>query len=234
MNRRFALLAAPLILVALTGATKPAPRRAAPPVPAAPLGDTVRVAITTELGTIVADLDHLHAPKTVENFVKYVDAKRYDGMTFYRAMHLAWGDQPNGLVQGGWSGDPRKVFPPVTHEPTSQTGLSHTRSALSLARFAPGTGTSDFSILLADLPQLDADPKATDPDLQAGFAVFGHVAEGMDVVKAIWDAPLSPTKGDGPLKGQLLEPPVKVITVRRVAAAIVEPVAVPAKATPAP
>lgn len=228
MNRRFALLAAPLALLALTGAGKPASRRAPPPVPAAPLGDTVRVAITTEMGVIVAELDHAHAPRTVENFVRYVDGRRFDGMTFYRAMHLAWGDQPNGLIQAGLSGDPRKVLPPVVHEPTSQTGVLHKAGALSMARFAPGTATADFSILLSDIPQLDADPKASDPDLQAGFAAFGHVVEGMDVVRRIWDAPLSPTKGEGPLKGQLLEPPVKVLTVRRVAV-----VAVPAAPLPA-
>ena len=213
MQRRFALVVVPLLFAALTAATPP--KRRAPPPPPAPLGDTVRVAITTEVGTIEVELDHAHAPKTVENFVRYVDLKRLDGMTFYRAMHLAWGDQPNGLIQAGLVGDPRKVLPPVIHEPTSQTGILHKAGTLSMARFAPGTATSDFSILLADLPQLDANPAATDPDGQAGFAAFGHVTSGMDVVRRIWDSPLSPTKGDGPLKGQLLEPPIKVLTVRR-------------------
>jgi len=213
MQRRFALVVVPLLFAALTAATPP--KRRAPPPPPAPLGDTVRVAITTEVGTIEVELDHAHAPKTVENFVRYVDLKRLDGMTFYRAMHLAWGDQPNGLIQAGLVGDPRKVLPPVIHEPTSQTGILHKAGTLSMARFAPGTATSDFSILLADLPQLDANPAAADPDGQAGFAAFGHVVAGMDVVRRIWDSPLSPTKGDGPLKGQLLEPPIKVLTVRR-------------------
>lgn len=220
MNRRFVLAAAPLVLLALTGATRPARKPAAPPPPppAAPLGDTVRVAITTELGVIVAELDHAHAPRTVENFVRYVDTRRFDGMGFYRAMRLAWGEQPNGLIQTGLSGDPRKVLPPVEHEPTSRTGILHKAGTLSMARFAPGTATSDFSILLSDIPQLDADPAAADADARAGFAAFGRVVEGMDVVRRIWDAPLSPTRGEGPLKGQLLEPPVKVISVRRVPA----------------
>jgi len=237
MNRRSILLLAPLALALLTAAT-PARRRAPalpvarPPV-AAPLGDTVRVAIVTEMGTIEADLDHAHAPLTVENFVRYADAKRFDGMTFYRSMHLDWGDQPNGLIQAGLSGDPRKVLPPVAHEPTSQTGIGHKAGALSMARFAPGTATADFSILLSDLPQLDADPKATDPDLQAGFAAFGHVVSGMDVVRRIWDAPRSPTKGEGPLKGQLLEPAVKVLSVRRVAIPAPAPAPAPAP-VPAP
>lgn len=218
MDRRFALAALPLALFALTGAGR-APVRHAPAKPAlpavAPLGDTVRVAITTELGTIVAELDHAHAPQTVENFVRYADSKRFDGMTFYRAMRLAWGEQPNGLIQAGLSGDPRKVLPPVAHEPTSATGILHKAGTLSMARFAPGTATADFSILLSDLPQLDADPAAAEPDGQAGFAAFGHVVEGMDVVRRIWDAPLSPTKGEGALKGQMLDPAIKVLTVRR-------------------
>ena len=222
MNRRFALAALPLLLLGLTGATRPAARRPAPAPASAPLPDTVRVAIRTDLGTIVADLDHAHAPKTVENFVRYVDTRRLDGMIFYRAMRLAWGDQPNGLVQAGLRGDPRKVLKPVVHEATSQTGLLHKAGALSMARFAPGTATADFSILLSDMPGLDADPASPDPERRAGFAVFGRVVEGMDVVRKIWDSPLSPTKGDGVMKGQMLEPPVKVLTVRRVAVAAVE------------
>jgi peptidyl-prolyl cis-trans isomerase A (cyclophilin A) len=218
MNRR-AILFAPIVLSLLTAAA-PARRKAAtlPPKPAVvvPLGDVVRVAIVTEAGTIEADLDHAHAPLTVENFVRYADGKRFDGMMFYRSMHLDWGDQPNGLIQAGLSGDPRKVLAPVAHEPTSQTGISHKAGALSMARFAPGTATADFSILLSDLPQLDADPKATDPEAQAGFAAFGHVVSGMDVVRRVWDAPRSPTKGEGPLKGQLLEPGIKVLSVRRI------------------
>ncbi|MBC2666906.1 peptidylprolyl isomerase [Novosphingobium flavum] len=238
MNRPAILLLAPLAAALLTAAA-PAKRKAAPPPPrppvALPMGDTVRVAIVTEMGTIEADLDHLRAPKTVENFVRYVDGKRFDGMTFYRAMHLDWGDQPNGLIQGGWSGDPRKVLPPVIHEPTSLTGISHKAGALSMARFAPGTATSDFSILLADLPQLDADPKSADPDLQAGFSAFGHVVSGMDVVRRIWDAPRSPTKGEGtPLKGQLLEPAVKVLSVRRVVLPAAAPLSPPAPVSPPP
>lgn len=93
MNRRFVLAAVPLILLALTGAArKPVPRRAPPPpAAAAPLGDLVRVTMVTALGPIELELDHAHAPLTVENFVRYVDAHRFDGMTFYRAMHLTWG-----------------------------------------------------------------------------------------------------------------------------------------------
>lgn len=219
MNRRFALAALPLALLALTGA-KPAPKPVPKPVPRpapkpAPLGDTVRVEMVTALGTIVLDLDHKRAPVTVENFVRYVDARRFDGIAFYRALRLAWGDPPNGLIQAGLQGNPAKVFKPIAHEPTSQTGIRHTAGTISMARHAPGTATADFSIMLADLPSLDADPAAADPEAQAGFAAFGQVVTGMEVVRRIWDAPLSPTKGEGPLKGQMLEPPVRVLTVRR-------------------
>ena len=219
MNRRFALSALPLVLIALTGA-KPAPRHA-PPRPAAPapqpLGDTVRVAMVTTLGTIELDLDHAHAPLTVENFVRYVDTRRFDGITFYRAMHLPWGDPPNGLIQAGLRGNPQKVFKPIPHEPTTLTRLSHTAGTISMARHAPGTADADFSIMLSDLTSLDADPASPNPETQAGFAAFGHVVSGMDVVRRIWDSPVSPDKGEGPLKGQMLDPPVKVLSVRRVA-----------------
>ncbi len=220
MIRRFALLALPLACAAAVSAVsaKPAPRaRPVPPPVAAPLGDVVRVAMVTTMGTIELELDHKHAPITVENFIRYVDARRFDGITFYRAMHLSWGEQPNGLIQAGLQANPAKIFKPIAHEPTNLTGIRHTAGTISMARYAPGTATADFSILLSDLQGLDADPSSANPDLQAGFAAFGHVTAGMDVVRRIWDAPLSPTKGEGPLKGQMLEPPVRVLTVRRVA-----------------
>lgn len=220
MNRRFALLALAAFALSATPADAAKPKKPAAkakaPAPA-PLGDTVRVALVTALGTIEIDLDHKHAPITVENFVRYVDAKKFDGMPFYRAMRLNWGTQPNGLIQAGLQAHPLKVFKPIAHEPTTMTGILHKAGTISMARYAPGTAMADFSILLSDLPSLDADPKSPNPDTQAGFAAFGHVVSGMDVVKKIWDAPLSPTKGEGPLKGQMLEPPVKVLTVRRVA-----------------
>lgn len=217
MNRRFALLALAAMALSATTADAAKPKKSAARAPApAPLGDTVRVALVTALGTIELDLDHKHAPITVENFVRYVDARKFDGMLFYRAMRLNWGTQPNGLVQGGLQAHPLKVFKPIAHEATSTTGILHKAGAISMARYAPGTAMADFSILLSDLPGLDADPKATNPDSQAGFAAFGRVVSGMDVVKKIWDSPLSPTKGEGPMKGQMLEPPVKVLTVRRV------------------
>ncbi len=182
------------------------------------MGDTVNVTIVTSLGTIELELDHKHAPLTTENFVRYADQHRFDGAVFYRVMRLKWGTQPNGLVQGGLQGNPAKVLKPIAHEPTSQTGLLHKPGAISMARNAPGTAMADFSILLSELEGLDANPKATDPELQAGFAVFGHVTAGMDVVRKIYDVPLSETKGQGVMRGQMIEAPVNIITVRRVVA----------------
>lgn len=211
MKRRFVLLAVPLLFTLLAGATPPRPARA----PETPVPDSAIVVLTTELGTITIELDGRKAPITVRNFLRYVDQRRFDGTTFYRSMRLAWGEQPNGLVQAGTRGDPRRVLPPIAHEPTTATGIAHKAGTLSMARFAPGTATGDFSILLSDLPALDAQPAAAEPDAQAGFAAFGRVIAGMDVVRRIWASPLSPTAGQGALKGQMLEPPVRILSARR-------------------
>lgn len=211
MNRRFVLIAAAPLLLALTAAA-PA-KKPAPPKPEA---DYVPIALVTTLGTITIELDHKHAPLTTENILRYVDQRRLDNSSFYRSMRLAWGTPPNGLIQGGVQMDPKRTLKPVAHEPTSQTGLKHVAGAVSLARNAPGTGMAEFSILLSTLESLDADPKGTTPDAQAGFAVFGKVTSGMDVVRKIWDSPLSATKGQGSMKGSMIDVPVKILTVRRV------------------
>jgi peptidyl-prolyl cis-trans isomerase A (cyclophilin A) len=217
MKRRFVLSALPAALLALTAATKG--KKVAVPTPPPPLGDTVQVEMITELGTIVVELDHKHAPLTVENFMRYVDSGRYNGMTFYRAMKLDWGTQPNGVLQGGLNQFPARLMKPIPHEPTTLTGLTHKAGTLSMARLAPGTATAEFSILLSDLASFDANPASADPDARAGYAAFGHVVSGMDVVRKIFDAPRSATKGEGYMKGQMLEPPVKVLKARRVAPA---------------
>lgn len=208
---RFALAAIALV-VSVGGGAATTRKPAMPPAPVV-FPDTVRVALTTAVGTIIIELDHKHAPISTANFMRYADQKRLDGIVFYRVMRLAFGDQPNGLIQAGARGDPKRVLPPIAHEPTSLTGLKHRKGAISMARFAPGTATADFSILVSDLPGLDAGANPNDP---AGYAVFGYVAEGMDVVRRIYDSPLSPTQGNGVLKGQMIEAPVKVLTVRRI------------------
>lgn len=201
------------MLLALTGATKP--RKPAPKPAPAPLGDVVRIEIVTELGTITADLFHKQAPITVRNIVRYVDSGRYDGTTFYRAMKLDWGTQPNGIIQTGIR-DALKLYPPIAHEPTSLTGIKHKAGTLSLARLAPGSARADYSIMMSDQPGYDAVPDSPDPEKRAGYCAFGQVVSGMDVALKIFNAPRSATLGEGVMKGQMLSPPVKVLRVRRV------------------
>ena len=198
-------------LAAALLAALPAPILAQPtpaPVSEAPAAELVPVAIETSLGRIVIALDKTHAPVTTANFLRYVDAHRFDGENFYRAMHVADG----GLIQGGISSDARKLYPPIAHEPTSQTGLKNVAGAISMANAGPGTARADFFILLSDMPSLDAGGPRGDAN---GFAPFGHVVEGMDVVKKIWASPVSQTKGEGAMKGQMLEPTIKIIKAER-------------------
>lgn len=176
--------------------------------------DMVPVAIDTNLGRIVVELDYQHAPVTSGNFLKYVDAHRFDGESFYRAMHVADAEGADGgLIQGGIRSSSLKLYPPIAHEPTSQTGLHNLAGSISMANAGPGTARADFFILLSDMPGLDAGGPGGDAN---GFAAFGKVIKGMDVVKKIWTAPVSTTAGNGPMKGQMLDPVVKIIKVERV------------------
>jgi peptidyl-prolyl cis-trans isomerase A (cyclophilin A) len=217
---RFAVVVSMLVLVAAAPSKRRGP--AAPVVATYPtpkpvvLGDSVRVVLTTELGPITIDLDHKRAPLSTENFVRYVDTRRFDGIVFYRAMRLEWGTPPNGLIQAGTRGDPRRNLPGIAHEPTWATGIRHKAGTISMARLAPGTASGDFSIMVSDQPGLDGDANAPDPEQKAGYAAFGQVVDGMDLVRRIFDAPTSPTQGTGFLKGQMIEKPVKVLTVRRI------------------
>jgi peptidyl-prolyl cis-trans isomerase A (cyclophilin A) len=195
----------------LAAASVPALGQAAPaaaPSATAPQAELVPVAIETSAGRIVVALDKTHAPVTTANFLRYVDAHRFDGEKFYRAMHVQGGE--GGLIQGGITSDARKLYPPIAHEPTTETGLKNVAGAISMANGGPGTARADFFILASDIPALD------DTADRPGFAVFGHVVEGMDVVKAILESPVSPTKGEGAMKGQMLDPPVKIIKAERV------------------
>ena len=205
MVKRFALLAALYLGIGTASAQTAAP---AAPVPAPA---TVRVVLTTSEGPITLELEKDRAPKTTANFLRYVDTKRLDGTTFYRAMKLA---PEFGLIQGGLRNDPKKLFPPVAHEPTTSTGLSNTDGVISMARDKPGSATADFFISIGDLSSLDAKPGQPGDNL--GFAAFGHVVEGMDVVRWIAAAPTSPTEGEGAMKGQMLAPAIRILTARRV------------------
>ncbi|MCH2495648.1 MAG: peptidylprolyl isomerase [Erythrobacter sp.] len=211
MIRRFALAAAALLV------TSPVFAQSEPEVQSREYA-TQLVLIETTMGDITVSIETERAPVTAANFLRYVDEDRFDGTHFYRAMHLDWGEPPNGLLQGGTQMDPDRVLDPIAHEPTSQTGLSHTNGALSMARYDPGTATGDFSIMIKDQTGLDADPTSSDPNLQLGFAVFGYVVDGMDVVQAIHALPPDPEKGEGWMKGQLLAEPVEIVDMRRVEA----------------
>ena len=177
---------------------------------------TELVVLETTAGDITVAIETVRAPISAANFLRYVDEKRFDGIVFYRAMRLDWGEQPNGLIQAGTQYDPKRTLDPIAHEPTSETGVLHKRGSLSMARFAPGTATGDFSILLQEQPSMDADPDNEDAEARAGFAAFGHVVEGMDVVEAIHAMPTDPDKGEGWMKGQMLAEPVRILTARRV------------------
>ena len=190
-----------LLAAALFSASAPASAQPAE----VPKADLVRVAIDTGMGQIVIALDRGRSPVTTANFLRYIDAQRFDGQTFYRAM--PYGD--GGLIQGGVR-DGAKQFPPIAIETTATTGLRNKAGAIVMANAGPGTTRSDFFILTTDVPAFDA--TATEP----GFAVFGQIVEGMEVVKAILAAPRSATKGEGVMKGQMLDPPVKIVKAARV------------------
>lgn len=179
---------------------------------------TTEVVLTTELGDIVIALETERAPVSAGNFLRYVDEKRLDGTVFYRAMRLDWGEQPNGLIQGGTQFDPARILPPIAHESTAETGVRHTLGAISMARNEPGSATGDFSIMVSPQPGLDANPASEDENFRQGYAAFGHVTQGMDVVRAIFDAPVDPDKGEGWMKGQMLAKPVKIVSARRASA----------------
>jgi peptidyl-prolyl cis-trans isomerase A (cyclophilin A) len=183
-----------------------------PATPAAP--DTrPYVALVTDLGTITLRLEDKRAPVTAANFLHYVDTKRMDGFKFYRSTK-SWGPASR-LIQAGNRGDARRNYPPIKHEPTTATGLTNCDGALSMARLNPGDATTDFFLLLSDIKGFDADAVGGDG---AGFAVFGEIVGGRDVAEAIYAAPLSPTAGDGPMQGQILDPMVTIKTARRVPA----------------
>jgi len=169
-----------------------------------------RVLIRTELGDILLEVYPGKAPITAANFLRYVDAGRYDGALFHRTVTLA--NQPNDrvrieVIQGGLL-PAEESFPAIAHETTETTGLRHRDGTVSMARSSPGSATSSFFICIHDQPELDFGGKRN-PDGQ-GFAAFGQVVSGMEVVRLIHERPA---------EGQVLRPPVKIISVARIGAA---------------
>jgi peptidyl-prolyl cis-trans isomerase A (cyclophilin A) len=167
-----------------------------------------RVLLDTELGAITLEVDTVHAPATAANFLKYVDGGFYDGGVFHRTVTMR--NQPQNkirieVIQGGINPTRTKgEFPPITLERTSKTGLKHLDGTLSMARGGPDTATSDIFICIGAQPSLDFGG-LRNPDGQ-GFAAFGRVISGMDVVKRIQQAPA---------EGQKLAPAVRIRKARR-------------------
>jgi peptidyl-prolyl cis-trans isomerase A (cyclophilin A) len=166
-----------------------------------------RVIIETELGEIEAEVDSIRAPVTAANFLRYVDLGFFRFARFHRTVREE--NQPAdkvkiAVVQAGLDTLRVKDFPPIQLERTRATGLSHKDGTISMARDGPDTATSDFFICIGDQPSLDFGGKRN-PDGQ-GFAAFGRVLLGMDVVRGIHQSPAD---------GQTLEPPVRIVNIRR-------------------
>lgn len=178
-----------------------------------------QVEIETEAGPIIIKLDPEKAPGTVANFLRYVKEKRYDGATFYRVVRLdnqATSPVKIEVIQGGLGTDSTRMFPPITQETTQKTGLKHLDGTLSMARGLPASGASEFFICINAQPELDFGGKRN-PDGQ-GFAAFGQVVSGMDVVRKIQ---AGETGQPGPTNAysnplQLLKKPVRIRTVRQI------------------
>ena len=172
-------------------------------------GENPQVLIRTELGDIEVEVFVDKAPITARNFLRYVDEKLFDGGSFYRVVSLD--NQPNDkikieVIQGGISRRPGvKEFPPIEHETTETTGILHKDGVISMARLKPGTASSEFFICVNDQPDLDFGG-LRNPDGQ-GFAAFGRVVRGMDVVKRIQTQPGG---------RQYLETPINIIEVIRI------------------
>jgi peptidyl-prolyl cis-trans isomerase A (cyclophilin A) len=167
-----------------------------------------KVRIETEVGDIVLELYADKAPKTVANFLKYVDGGFYDGGSFYRTVRHdteVRTDYPIEVIQAGvhpWK--ERNSFPPISLERTSVTGLRHKAGTVSMARTSPDSIISSFFICVRDEPSLDFGGKRN-PDGQ-GFSAFGQVVEGMDVVRRIqWMR----------AEGQAIVPPVRILKAKR-------------------
>ena len=184
---------------------------------AQPGAKPVRVRVQTTLGDIVLELDPAKAPGTTANFLKYVDAGHYDGGTFHRTVKMD--NQPEStikieVIQAGVNENVAKSgFPAIPLERTSVTGLKHVDGAVSMARGTADSATSGWFICINDQPSLDFGGQRN-PDGQ-GFAAFGRVVSGMDVVRKIQRAPSSTNRTTNP-EAQRLTPPITVTKVARV------------------
>lgn len=167
-----------------------------------------RVIIRTEFGDITAELYPDKAPVTVHNFLLYMNENRFKDATFYRVVTME--NQPDNdikieVIQGGnYDDDHPDSLPPIIHETTDHTGILHKNGVISMARMGPGTANDDFFICINDQPELDYGGKRN-PDGQ-GFAAFGKVVKGMDVVHKIHQVHAPE---------QWLEDGIKIISISR-------------------
>ena len=164
---------------------------------------TVRVRLETTAGPIVVALDHAHAPKTVENFLAYVDDGRFDGVTFYRASRSNR-SPGTGFIQAGIRTDARRILPPFPLETTDRTGIKHLSGAISMARAQdPRSAGGNFVLLVGAAPWMDARPGFL------GYSAFGRVASGMPLVRRILAMPTDPYGFDA-FRGQMLSKPLRI------------------------
>ncbi|TGY87378.1 peptidylprolyl isomerase [Marinicauda algicola] len=179
-------------------------------------GALPRAVVETSLGAITIELREDAAPVTVANFIAHAGAGHLDGGSFYRTSRPdnARADAPPMyIIQGGHSFDGLPGAEGIAHEPTEETGLSHVRGAVSMARDEVGTATTEFFITINDVPGLDSGPDGRNPD-GAGYAVFGAVVDGMEVVEAIWQQPAGRSDAPEGFASQFLVEPVRIERVR--------------------
>ncbi len=150
-----------------------------------------RVFLQTEASNIILELYPQQAPVTVTNFLRYIGEGRFTEACFYRVVRMD--NQPNNdikieVIQGGLKDDDHpQSLPAIVHETTAQTGILHKDGVISMARDEPGTASSEFFICINDQPELDFGGKRN-PDGH-GFAAFGRVIEGMDIVRKLQSQP---------------------------------------------
>lgn len=187
----------------------PPSRLRAQVAPAATARAVERVRIETSAGIILVEVDHAHAPLSAGNFMRYVNEGRYDGGAFYRTVTPS--NQPRDsirieVIQGGLDRDGSRRLPPIAHETTEATGIRHNDGTLSMARSGPGTASSEFFIVIGAQPALDFGGMRN-PDGQ-GFATFGRVISGMDVVRRIQAMPADSAPP------QRIREPVRIVSMR--------------------
>lgn len=174
------------------------------------------VDMVTDLGRIVIEIDVNHAPKSAGGFLAYVDRHAYDGGAFFRAVRPDndASAHPIQVIQAGIGDRASPVSPGVEHESTAVTGLRHLDGTVSLARAGVGTATgATFFVCVGEQPALDFGG-ARNADGQ-GFAAFGRVIEGMEVVRAIHRAATDAALGQGAMQGQMISVPVGIREARR-------------------